>query len=94
MTGSRPGRLGLNVHRVADAQLGRVGRLCRHGGARQSLAVRLQHPAYDCFYLALARQASCPLVTAGKRLIERCRRADATDFDPMVVSLLAAGSVP
>lgn len=59
-----------------------------------ALSVRLQHPAYDCFYLALARQAGCPLVTADKRLIERCRRADATDLSRTVVSLLAADSVP
>lgn len=59
-----------------------------------ALSIRLQHPAYDCFYLALARQAGCPLVTADRRLVERCRRADATDLGRTVVSLLAAGSGP
>ena len=59
-----------------------------------ALAVRLKHPAYDCFYLALARQAGCPLVTADKRLIERCQCADGTDLGAKVVSLLATGSVP
>ena len=59
-----------------------------------ALSTRLQHPAYDCFYLALALQTGCPLVTADRRLIERCRRVDATDLSGMVVSLLAAGSVP
>jgi hypothetical protein len=45
-----------------------------------ALSLRLKHPAYDCFYLALARQAGCPLVTADKRLVERCQRADAVDL--------------
>ena len=52
-----------------------------------TLSARLQHPAYDCFYLMLARQSGCPLVTADKRLIERCRRADATDLGDIVVLL-------
>lgn len=37
------------------------------------LAIRLQHPAYDCFYLALARSESIPLVTADARLVRQCR---------------------
>ncbi|AQR62548.1 hypothetical protein BZG35_13510 [Brevundimonas sp. LM2] len=32
------------------------------------LANRLPHPAYDCFYLALAEMERCPLVTADDRL--------------------------
>lgn len=35
------------------------------------LAIELQHPAYDCIYLALARIADMPLVTADRRLIRR-----------------------
>ena len=31
------------------------------------VAMRLQHPAYDCFYLALALAEKCPLVTADQR---------------------------
>ena len=51
------------------------------------LAIRLQHPAYDCFYLALARRTGCPLVTADRRLVARCRRADAVDLAALVVLL-------
>lgn len=54
-----------------------------------ALSLRLKHPAYDCFYLALARQAGCPLVTADKRLVERCQRADAVDLGGMIVFLAA-----
>jgi predicted nucleic acid-binding protein len=59
-----------------------------------ALSMRLQHPAYDCFYLALARQAGCLLVTADKRLVERCQRADVMDLNEMVVSLVATDLPP
>jgi predicted nucleic acid-binding protein len=36
------------------------------------IALALKHPAYDCFYLALAQQRDCKLVTADERLQRRC----------------------
>lgn len=33
-----------------------------------ALAIALDHPAYDCIYLALAESLSCDLVTADQRL--------------------------
>ena len=58
-----------------------------------ALSLRLQHPAYDCFYLALALQTGCPLVTADKRLVQRCQRKDAAaDLGGMVVLLVAAAA--
>lgn len=39
------------------------------------LAIDLDHPIYDCFYLALASREAAPLVTADKRLLEAARRA-------------------
>ncbi|MBX9700785.1 MAG: type II toxin-antitoxin system VapC family toxin [Acetobacteraceae bacterium] len=35
------------------------------------LAMRRDHPAYDCFYVALAVREAVPLVTADRRLAER-----------------------
>jgi predicted nucleic acid-binding protein len=49
-----------------------------------AIAIELRHPAYDCFYLALAERSTAPLVTADERLIRRC--AD-TPFKRLVQSL-------
>jgi len=35
------------------------------------LAIALDHPAYDCTYLALAQVLSCPLVTADAQLYRK-----------------------
>jgi predicted nucleic acid-binding protein len=41
------------------------------------LALDLNHPIYDCFYLALALRENAPLVTADARLREAAQRAGA-----------------
>ena len=38
-------------------------------------AIRLDHPAYDCFYLALAAAEDCPFVTADERLVRKVEAA-------------------
>lgn len=55
-----------------------------------ALALQLQHPAYDCFYLALARRVDVPLVTADRRLQARCHAVDAVGLGERV-RLLDAG---
>ena len=35
------------------------------------LALRRDHPAYDCFYVALAMREAAPLLTADRRLAQR-----------------------
>lgn len=47
-------------------------------GAALLLAVELDHPAYDCYYLALARRESAPVITDDRRLL---RRAGAAGFE-------------
>ena len=37
------------------------------------ISLDLEHPAYDCFYLALAERENATLVTADRRLVERVR---------------------
>jgi predicted nucleic acid-binding protein len=49
-----------------------------------TIAVELDHPAYDALYLAVAEAAGLRLVTADDRLI---RRARSTRFAAIVVSL-------
>ncbi len=39
------------------------------------LALRLDHPAYDCFYLALAAREDCVFVTADERLVRKVEQA-------------------
>jgi len=48
------------------------------------IALTLRHPAYDCFYLALAEKRACKLVTADERLQRRCA---GTPFAALVTTL-------
>lgn len=43
------------------------------------LACRLDHPAYDMFYVALARRLALPLITADLKLAQRLRSATHVD---------------
>lgn len=54
-----------------------------------ALALQLQHPAYDCFYLALARRIGAPLLTADRRLHARCLAAGAGEIGAVVKMLEA-----
>jgi predicted nucleic acid-binding protein len=40
------------------------------------IAVDLQHPIYDCFYLALAERERAPLVCADKKLSEQAKKLE------------------
>ena len=55
-----------------------------------ALALQLQHPAYDCFYLALARRINVQMVTADRRFHVRCHEVDAVRLGDRV-RLLGAG---
>jgi len=55
-----------------------------------ALAARLDHPAYDCFYLALAVRHGIVMVTADRRLIARCQQPDAVDLGRFVRPLTAS----
>ena len=51
-----------------------------------AIAIELGHPPCDCFYLALAEQRECQMVTADERLLARC---SATAFAKRVKPLIA-----
>ncbi len=44
----------------------------------------LDHPAYDCFYLALAEARDAPMVTADRRLLNR---GSGTQWQTRIVDL-------
>jgi len=53
------------------------------------IALALNHPVYDCFYVALAEQAASKLVTADRRLLERTQ---GTPWAPLLQNLYAGTS--
>jgi predicted nucleic acid-binding protein len=64
----RAGQLAIIARGVAD------GFTALHGSASlatraAAIALELDHPVYDCFYLALSETRNAPLVTADRRLI-------------------------
>jgi predicted nucleic acid-binding protein len=66
------GLLDETAGKAALAALGRIidqtYPLAPLAGEAHALACRLGHPAYDCFYLALAAQVEGHVVTADRRL--------------------------
>ena len=44
------------------------------------LAIDLDHPAYDCLYLALALENDCPFITADRTFVQRVRASARTDL--------------
>jgi predicted nucleic acid-binding protein len=51
------------------------------------LAIELNHPAYDCLYLALAVENGCRFVTADERLVSKIRRDKKSPFHDRIVGL-------
>ena len=54
------------------------------------LAIELDHPAYDCLYLALAIGNDCPFVTADRTFVQRVRASARTDLRGTAIFLLDA----
>jgi predicted nucleic acid-binding protein len=51
------------------------------------LAIQLDHPAYDCLYLALAMESECRFVTADERLVNKIRQDKKRPFRDRIVGL-------
>lgn len=58
--------------------------------AATRLALTLDHPAYDCVYLALAEVETCPFVTADEWLLNKVARHPSGLFAGRVLSLTEA----
>ncbi|HEX4077940.1 MAG TPA: type II toxin-antitoxin system VapC family toxin [Rhizomicrobium sp.] len=53
-----------------------------------SLATALDHPAYDCVYLALAVERNCRLVTADERLLRKLAQSRKANLRSRAISLV------
>jgi predicted nucleic acid-binding protein len=58
--------------------------------AATRIAINLDHPAYDCLYLAVALDRNCRFVTADQRLLRKLREEQGSHFRDRVVSLAEA----
>ena len=56
------------------------------------LAIELDHPAYDCVYLALALENDCPFVTADQRLRRKVAQAGDPRFTGRIRSISEASA--
>jgi predicted nucleic acid-binding protein len=56
-----------DITRIFD----RLERLVPHAARAVAIARELDHPVYDCFYLAVSEALDAPLVTADGRLLAR-----------------------
>jgi predicted nucleic acid-binding protein len=54
------------------------------------MAILLNHPAYDCVYLALAVENKCRFVTADGRLLRKVGEGHQTRFRRSVIGLTEA----
>ena len=51
------------------------------------LAIQLDHPAYDCIYLALALKENLRFVTADENLVRKLRQSSDTELRDVAISL-------
>ena len=56
------------------------------------IAIDLDHPAYDCLYLALAMQNDCKFVTADERFVRTLDQSRGDQYRGMAISLIGANS--
>lgn len=60
--------------------------------AAARIAIDLEHPAYDCLYLALAIANDCRFVTADERLLRKLARGRRRALRGRAISLAAAAA--
>ena len=54
------------------------------------ISIEIDHPAYDCLYLALAVEKKCKFVTADKRFLQKLHQGRQHRFRDEAVSLIEA----
>jgi predicted nucleic acid-binding protein len=55
-----------------------------------TLAIELDHPAYDCIYAAMALERGCPFVTADLRFLRKAQQSPRKDVAGLVLDLQQA----
>jgi predicted nucleic acid-binding protein len=68
--------------KVAMAHYQRIIPLDELADEAVALAIRLRHPIYDCFYLALAERERCALITADARLLAAAKALKRVEIHP------------
>ena len=58
--------------------------------AATRIAVELNHPAYDCLYIALAVERDCRFITADERFVRKLRQQRRHRLQHKIVSLAEA----
>ena len=64
----------LSASQIATALINRLVPVPELTGRALELAIELQHPIYDCLYLALAERENVTLVTADQNLLAKATR--------------------
>jgi predicted nucleic acid-binding protein len=54
------------------------------------MSIEINHPAYDCVYLALANNSKCQFVTADERFLRKLRQGRRRTFRGRAISLIEA----
>lgn len=57
------------------------------------MSIEINHPAYDCIYLALAVQKDCRLVTADQRFLRKLQESRSRRIHHRAISLHQAASL-
>ena len=57
------------------------------------MSIELNHPAYDCLYLALAAKNKCQFVTADNRLLQKLRQDRHRTLRGKAISLVEAANL-
>ncbi len=56
------------------------------------MAIELDHPAYDCVYLAMAAAKDCQFVTADEHLLRKLGQSQRSVFSSAAISLAEAAA--
>jgi predicted nucleic acid-binding protein len=58
--------------------------------AATRMSIEIDHPAYDCLYLALAVEKECPFVTANERFLRKLHQGRQHKLRGRAISLIEA----